>query len=126
MLTIKFVKTASEAVAALEQGFEPIECSFGSEGSVVGSITMNHHGDHSGLEGVALRAYRDHFGARKSDPRFVVTGAADADACFCIASLAGLLPHKSREAELATAPPPVKASGTRDLTKLAELVNLVD
>ena len=125
-ISIFFAKNWLEADAARQAGAEPIECSFGSDGSVVGSLYMDHHGAYSDLEGVALRAYRDHFGARKDDPRFVVTGAADADACFCIAALAGILPHPSREAELASAPPPVKASGTRDLTALADLVNRMD
>lgn len=124
-MDIRFARTKAEAEEALRDGYEPVECCFG-EDSVVGPLTMDHHGGLSKLEGVALRAYRDHFGARKSDQRFVVTGAADADACFCVASLAGLLPHPSRETELAAAPPPVKASGTRNLTELAEIISQVD
>src|SRR5258708_10597265 len=54
---------------------------------------MDHHGVLAHLESVALRAWRDHRGARCADPRFVVTGAADADATFAIAALAGLLPE---------------------------------
>ena len=42
-----------------------------------------------------MRGYRDHQGARVEDPRFVVTGRADADATFAIAALAGLLPSKA-------------------------------
>lgn len=125
-MIIQFARTYEDAVSALNQGFEPIECSFGSKGSVVGPLVMDHHGEYSPMTGVALRAYADHFGERREDPRFVVTGSADADACFAIAALAGLLPHPSRETELASAPPPVKASGTRDLSSLAELVNQVD
>lgn len=93
---------------------------------MVGSLKMDHHGDNSHLEGVAVRAYRDHFGVRKDDPRFVVTGMADADATFAIAALCGLLPHPSRIVELEKAPAPVKAAGTRDLTNLAQLINQVD
>lgn len=115
-----------QAHTLTEMGYEPIECSFGNLGSVVGSLTMDHHGVYANLEGVALRAYRDHFGARKGDPRFVVTGAADADACFAIAALCGMLPHPSRAAEFEKAPPPVKATGTKDISALAALVNLVD
>lgn len=108
------------------KGYEPIECSFGHHGSVVGPLVMDHHGEHSNLEGVALRAYRDHFGARKDDPRFVVTGAADADACFAIASLMGLLPHPSRLDEFQSAPPYVQEAMTADLLVLAEIVNKMD
>jgi hypothetical protein len=82
---------------------------------------MDHHAALSGLEGVAVRAYRDHFGARREDPRFVVTGAADADATFCIASLAGLLPHPSRAVESGTPP-----SAAYDFLPLAELINQAD
>lgn len=127
-MAIQIVWTADEGEARelVAQGYEAIECSFGSHGSVVGQLTMDHHGAYSGLEGVALRAYRDHFGARASDPRFVVTGVADADACFAIAALAGVLPHPSRVAELEKAPAPVKAANTKDISLLAELVNEVD
>lgn len=124
-MQIVWTKKVEEATRLAEAGFEPVECSFGAV-SVVGSLIMDHHGEYAELEGVALRAYRDHFGARQSDPRFVVTGAADADACFAIAALAGMLPHPSHETELASAAPSVKASGTRNLTGLAELVNRVD
>jgi len=108
-----------------EENFCPVECSTGGE-SILDELEMDHHGSLSHLEGVAIRAYRDHFGARKGNPKFVVTGAADADAAFAIASLAGLLPHPSREAEFERAPVPVRKSMTRDLSALAELVNRVD
>lgn len=117
-------KAEADRLAGL--GYEPVECSFGHFGSSLGLLVMDHHGAESHREGVAIRAYRDHFGALRKVPWFVVTGAADADACFAIAALCGLLPHPSRAAEFETAPPPVKAAGTRDLTKLAELVNRVD
>ncbi|MCX6723173.1 MAG: hypothetical protein NT094_03890 [Candidatus Staskawiczbacteria bacterium] len=123
---VRFARTLEEVRAAMSRGYEPIECAFGIDGSVMGEFKMDHHGEHSALEGVALRAYRDYFGACRENPRFVVTGAADADACFAIAALAGILPHPSREAELASAPPSIKAAGTRDLSVLAELVNRVD
>ncbi|MBP7006184.1 hypothetical protein KBB27_03620 [Patescibacteria group bacterium] len=125
-IEIVFVTAKAAADVLVEQGFEAIECSFGNEGSSMGPLAMDHHGPESWREGVALRAYRDHFGARRDDPRFVVTGAADADACFAIASLCGLLPHPSRAAEFEKAPPPVKAAGTKDMGALAALVNQVD
>ena len=108
------------------EGFEPIECSFGNQGSVIGPLVMDHHGEHSHLTGVALRAYTENFGARREDPRFVVTGAADADACFCIAALAGLLPHPSRMEEMAKAHPAVRAAMIQNLNDLADLVNRLD
>lgn len=105
-MEIKFTNDYHEAVGLAKIGYEPIECSFGSKGSVVGKLVMDHHGEYSNLEGVAIRAYRDHFGAMADDPRFVVTGKADADACFAIAALAGILPD--------------------GLERLAEAVNRVD
>ena len=102
-LAITHVSTAEAANAAVAEGFCPIECSFGEE-SVVDELAMDHHGALAHLESVALRAWRDHRGARRADPRFVVTGAADADATFAIAALAGLLPEG------------------RDLGALAELI----
>lgn len=127
-MDIQIITTNDKATAdqLAVQGYEPVECSFGCHGSSMGVLMMDHHGEYSHLEGVAVRAYRDHFGARKEDPRFVVTGAADADACFAIAALCGVLPHPSRAAEFENAPPPVKAGNTKDITALAELVNLVD
>lgn len=109
------------------RGYEPIECAFGAVGgSVLGPLAMDHHGAESHREGVAIRAYRDHFGSRVADPRFVVTGDCDADATFAIASLCGLLPHPSRKVALDGKPGWLVAALTRDVTALAELVNLRD
>lgn len=131
---IQFCKTIDAARAALNGSIPtiPIECSFGHLGSVIDPVfQMDHHGELSHLEGVALRAYRDHFGALRREFQdgtvtFAVTGAADADATFAIASLIGELPHPSRAMEFEKAPPHVKSSMTRDLTVLSELVNRVD
>ena len=108
-MKIVHVLSADMADYYLHQGYEPIECSFG-ERQVVGPLFMDHHGNLSHLEGVAIRAYRDHFGALKHNPKFVTTGAADADACFAIAALAGELPDKDK----------------KDLTNLANLINTMD
>lgn len=81
----------AEVRRLVAEGFCPVECSIGGE-SFVDGLKMDHHGHLSHLESVAIRAYRDHRGARKYDPRFVVVGAADADASFAVAALAGILP----------------------------------
>lgn len=125
-IEIRWTADKAEAERLVAEGYEAVECSFGHFGSSLGSLAMDHHGSESHREGVAIRAYRDHFGSRKDDPRFVVTGAADADATFAIAALCGILPHPSRAAEFEKAPPPVKASGTKDISTLAALVNKVD
>jgi hypothetical protein len=75
-----------------DDGYEPVECAFGQHGSVLGKYALDHHGTESHREGVALRACRDLYGARKRDPRFVVTGTPDADAVLAIVALAGLVP----------------------------------
>lgn len=92
-LDIKFTNDFAEAQRLRDQGYEPIECAFGQHGSVMGPLNMDHHGTESHREGVAIRACRDHFGARSEDPRFVVTGAPDADAVLAIVALAGLVPE---------------------------------
>ncbi len=119
-LTIEYVDTAHEARRWRDQGYCPIECAFGEE-SVVDDLQMDHHGTMGYLEGVAVRACRDHYGARKANPRFVVTGAADADATLAIAGLAGLLPPTPP-----TGPSTGPAAGSQAFLPLAELVNRAD
>ena len=116
--------TADEIRTLVSQGFCQIECSIGGE-SIVDELKMDHHGSNSALEAVALRAYRDLYGVRAEDPRFVVTGVADADACFAVAALAGLIPHPKRVVA-ETLPPTIKMSLTRDLTELAQIISRVD
>ena len=95
-LEIAFAKTAAEAIKFVELGFCPVECSYGGV-SVVDDLNMDHHGvtvdgrDLSELESVAIRAYRDCYGKRFNDPRFVISHI-DADCTFAIASLAGYVP----------------------------------
>lgn len=95
-IDIAVTRDPEEAQRHLQDGYCPVECSFGTV-SVVDKLNMDHHGDLSHLEPVSLRAYRDHYGARSDDARFVVTGDADADACFAIASLAGVIPKSTPE-----------------------------
>lgn len=109
----------------VSQGFCPVECSIDGE-SIVDALQMDHHGTLSHLEGVALRAYRDLFGARAKDPRFVVSGKADADTCFCIAALAGLIPSPLQKEVYASKPRKIRALITRDLFPLAETINRID
>lgn len=91
-LELIYVNNADDARGLTAKGYEPIECAFGSHGSVLGPLAMDHHGPESWREGVAIRATRDHYGARRDDPRFVVTGNADADATLAIVALAALVP----------------------------------
>lgn len=125
---VRIIHTNSheEARRLTKEGWEPVECAFGTDGSVLGRLAMDHHGSESHREGVAVRAYRDHFGACRDVQGFVVTGAADADATFAIASLAGLLPHPSRGAEFERAPAHIRDAMVRDITGLARLVNQTD
>lgn len=124
-MEIVWTASVDEVRALLARGYEPVECALGSE-SIVGPLQMDHHGRLSHLEGVALRAYRDHFGSRRETPRFVVTGTADADATFAIASLAGVLPHPTQARFVEKATPRIQAAMTRDLTRFAVLVNQAD
>jgi len=124
-MEIVWTANVDEVRALAARGYEPVECALGSE-SIVGPLQMDHHGRLSHLEGVALRAYRDHFGSRREAPRFVVTGTADADATFAIASLAGVLPHPTQARFVAQATPRIQAAMTRDLSQFAVLVNKAD
>lgn len=125
LAVVNDVETAVELVT--QNGFTPIECSIGGT-SIVDSLKMDHHGDLSHLEGVAIRAYRDHFGARKDRPRFVTPSPVDADAAFATAALLGVLPHPSRanDPDVLAMPKHLQELYTRDLTKLAETINEVD
>jgi hypothetical protein len=126
-IIVRVSNDVDEIRSLVSSGYCPVECSIGGE-SVVDSLKMDHHGQYSDLEGVAIRAYRDNFGARKSDPRFVIAGAADADATFAVASLAGILPHpnRSEDEDVKSLPPHIAKSYTKDWTVLAELVNRID
>ncbi len=92
-LDIRYTNDYREACRLRDLGYEPIECAYGQHGSVLGRYELDHHGDESHREGVALRACRDLYGARADDPRFVVTGTPDADAVLAIIALAGLVPR---------------------------------
>ena len=128
-LEIVFAKTAAEAVKFVELGFCPVECSYGGV-SVVDDLNMDHHGvtvdgrDLSELESVAIRAYRDCYGKRFNDPRFVISHI-DADCTFAIASLAGYVPsianknNKFLKGKLAE-------TMSRDFSALAGTIALLD
>ncbi|MCA9539702.1 MAG: hypothetical protein KC620_12485 [Myxococcales bacterium] len=90
---IRFTNDFDEARRLRDAGFEPIECAFGQHGSVLGPLALDHHGEESHREGVAIRACRDLYAERAADPRFVVTGTPDADATLAIVALAGLVPR---------------------------------
>jgi len=89
LFTILVASDAVEAIEALDAGFCPVECAFG-EVSVVDELMLDHHGDLSHLP-PACRQGEKAAGARRDDARFVVTGAADADAVMAICMVAGLL-----------------------------------
>ena len=114
----KDIETVKNLVAA---GFCPVECSFGDV-SVVDELELDHHGSKSHLESVAIRAYRDFFGVRTEDPRFVINHI-DADSIFAVASLAGLLPHP----EVAKSMPAyMQKTWGQDLMPLAETIAIMD
>ena len=88
-IEVVVAKNASEAREYMDQGYCPIECSFGEE-SVVDELKMDHHGSFSHLRPVCIRAVGPAlWGVRASDRRFVVAGGPDADACLAILALCG-------------------------------------
>ncbi len=119
-IQIRYATTAHQAECLVRNGWTPVECNFGDY-SVVDDLMMDHHGELSNLEPVGIRAYRDHFGACAEDPRFVVTGAPDADQTFAVLALAGALPHPSREIRH-----PGEKYLQKDLTEMAELIAKLD
>lgn len=124
-LRVALAKTAKQAAKFRDRGYTPIECSFG-EISVVDDLNLDHHGLLRGLEGVAIRAYRDHYGKRRDQPWFVFTGFPDEDACFAAASLAGIIPHHSLATEFPDAPPAMRKVARQNLEHVADLINRVD
>lgn len=68
---------------------------------MVGPLKMDHHGEYSDLQGVAIRAHSPAmFGNNSQDYKFVVTGSADADAVAAIVGLSGIHRISSAEVEL--------------------------
>lgn len=108
-LSFQIVNNYAEAVRLRSAGWCPIEASYGTGKSVVDGLCMDHHGDLSDQEPVSVRAYRDHYGALASDPRFFTAGPVDADATFAAAALAALIP-----------------GGDADFMSLAKTIGLVD
>lgn len=98
MLEIIYASSIKEALEAAEKGYEPVECSFGREGTAVGKYKLDHHGTYSSEEAVSLKAARLALGGVKLE-KYVVTGAADCDQCYAIASLGSLIPVNLAEAE---------------------------
>lgn len=124
-LQIKIANTPKQAERWKDRGYCPIECSFGPV-SVVDDSQLDHHGSLSHLEGVAIRAYRDQYGSRRQDPRFVVAGFPDEDACFSIAAKSGLIPHPSLADRFDNAPPAMLRVARQNLLHVAQEINRVD
>lgn len=124
-LQIRIANTPKQAERWRDRGYCPIECSFGPV-SVVDDSQLDHHGSMSALEGVAIRAYRDQFGTRREDPRFVVAGFPDEDACFSIAAKCGIIPHPSLADMFKNAPPAMLKVARQNLLHVAQEINRVD
>ena len=122
-LSIIVSNNLQEIKDLISEGFCPVECSIGGE-SIVDALEMDHHGELSHLESVAIRSYRDHWGARKEDPRFVIAGNADADAVATCLNLAGLTSHPSFD--VSGLPPFLHAAKRKDLSGFMSTVSILD
>lgn len=122
-IKIKIAHDESSARSWMKEGYCPVECSYGNV-SVVDDLRMDHHGSLSELEGVAIRAYRDHYGARAEKPWFVVTGTPDEDATFAIAALAGKIPHPSLAEKFVDSS--LKQVWCQNFQHVAEIINKAD
>ena len=102
-IELKYTITYDDALRFAEEGFTPIECSFGNK-SVTAYGGLDHHGDVKHLPPVCLQAL-ERIENEQADvsSRFVVTGSADADACFAILALSGKLNDMESEKRLALA-----------------------
>jgi hypothetical protein len=86
-MELKYANTAIEAHEAAENGFEPVECSFGKE-SIVGGYVLDHHGKYSCEDAVSIKAAKMALDGINLE-KFVVTGEADCDQVYAIAALSG-------------------------------------
>lgn len=81
--------TWEEAVRYLDQGYEPVECSFGSR-SILGPLRLDHHGLLSHEKPVSIKAAELAMKGERCQ-NFVVTGPPDPDAIYAIAVLSGAI-----------------------------------
>ena len=77
-IELVYTNNFKEASKYRDAGYEPMECAFGDEGSVVGPLVLDHHCQFSSEEPVSLKAFKL---VKKgiSCHKFVVTGQADPD-----------------------------------------------
>lgn len=120
-LIIVLAKDIETVKILVDQGYCAVECSFGGT-SVCDELELDHHGSKSHLESVAIRAYRDYFGKRAEDPRFVISHV-DADTIYAVAALAGLLPHPEAAKSM---PVYMQKIWGQDLMPLAETIAIMD
>lgn len=92
-----FATTEAEAIAARDNGYEPVECPFGPV-SVVGKFFLDHHGPYSQNEAVSIRAARLVLEEDVFLRNFVVTGSADCDQSYAISVLSRNIPARLDEA----------------------------
>lgn len=105
---IVYASSLEQACSYRDEGFEPIECSFGTQ-SVTGRYRLDHHGPNQHHTAVSLAAC--HIALSSGfEPlrRFVATGRPDADSIYAILVLSGeitpFLPLAQAIADLDTDP----------------------
>jgi hypothetical protein len=107
-VTIVVSQDVNEVKNLAEQGYTPVECSFGLTNTIVDKYEMDHHGlEYSHKPGVSINAIENYYGVKKDDPKFVANHI-DADNTFAIAAMAGLIPD------------------TRDMRKFAKTIADMD
>lgn len=84
----RVVDDAAQTWAALEAGFEPVECCFG-EDSVVGSLGLDHHGPRSDLPPVCRQVAAGRLELAAERPGVAVARHPDFDAVCGVALLLG-------------------------------------
>lgn len=88
-IDFKHVSTKEAAEALRDQGYEPVECSFGRF-SVVGTLKLDHHGALANEEPVSIKAAKIAMlpGFRPLS-KFVLTGLPDGDSVYAVLVLSG-------------------------------------
>ncbi len=91
-IQLGYVRNTGSAKSYLFRGYEPVECSFGKFGTVVGPFVLDHHGEYSHEEPVSVKSAKLALNPNwKKINKFVVTGMADPDAVYTILALSKII-----------------------------------
>lgn len=82
-VSLAYALTFESARTYAREGYEGIECAFGTHGSVVGGYVLDHHGTYSHEKPVSIKAASLALSGVRLN-KFLVTGLPDSDAIYAI------------------------------------------